>query len=372
MIILIEGLAEYLRSFWNSSFIFEWKKMRRKKQDLDWVNLSFHYHKTDLRFKAVYKDESWNKGKLIEDNILHIHEASSSVHYAQECFEGLKAQTAKDGKILLFRPDLNSKRMNNTANRLLMPQVPETLFLDGIKETVQANYSWIPPYGSGAALYIRPLLIGTGENLGLTPALEYEFRVFVCPVGPYYKGKGLSLISLAVTDIDRAAPCGTGAFKIGANYAGGLLATRKAKELGANEALYLDSKERKYLEEAGSANIIIVTKDEKILTPVSDAILPSVTRKSVMTLAQETLNYKTEERPIHFLDELDNFEEMGACGTAAMISPVGKILHQGKWHKFYKDGKEVGPVIQKLYDSLTKLQKGESEDQFGWTVEIEI
>ncbi|MGK0289121.1 MAG: branched-chain amino acid aminotransferase [bacterium] len=340
------------------------------KQNLDWGLLGFQYHKTDVRFVARFRDGQWSHGELIESEEIRIHEGAPAIHYAQQCFEGLKAQTAKDGSILLFRPDLNADRLISTADRLLMESVPKELFLRGVNEVVKANYSWVPPYGSGASLYIRPLLIGIGENLGLNPAPEYEFRIFVSPVGPYYKGDGLSLISLAVTDIDRAAPQGTGYYKAGANYAGGLLATKKAKELGANEALYLDAKEREYLEEAGSANIIIATKDNALITPKSDAILPSVTRRSIMTIAKEELGMTVESRPIHLMNEIDTFEEMGACGTAAVLSPVGKILVNNQWHKFYEDGEAVGPVMQKLYDLLTQMQKGEREDPYGWTVKV--
>lgn len=341
-----------------------------EKKNLDWANLGFAYHATEYRFRAIYKDGEWSEGEIIEDNHISMHEGAAAIHYAQQCFEGLKAQTAPDGRVLLFRPDLNAKRMNETAERLLMPQVPEELFIRAVKETVAKNLSWVPPHGSGASLYIRPVLMGCGPNLGLRPAPEFEFRVFVSPVGPYYKGDGLSVISLAVTNVDRAAPQGTGHFKAGANYAGGLLATMKAQEMGANEALYLDARERRYLEEAGSANIIVVMKNGALATPFSDAILPSITRRSVCTIAEKELGMKVEIRPIEFLTEVENFVEMGACGTAAVISPVGKVFHNTEWFKFYGDGEEVGPVTQKLYDLLTQLQKGEREDTYGWTVEV--
>lgn len=343
-----------------------------QKKDLDWNSLSFVYMKTDYRFVAQWNEGEWSKGELISDNIVSIHEGSPSLHYAQQCFEGLKAQTAKDGRVLLFRPKLNSIRMDETAKRLLMAPVPEELFMRGVVEAVRANYAWIPPYGSGASLYIRPFLIGTGENLGLRPAMQYEFRVFVSPVGPYYKGGKLSPIKLAVIDIDRAAPKGTGHIKAGANYASGLLATKKAHALGANEALYLDAGERKYLEEAGSANIIVSMTGNRLVTPKSDAILPSVTRRSIMEMGEKEFNMKPEERPIALLEEIDEFEEMAACGTAAVLSPVGEILANNQWYKFYGNGEKVGPVMQKLYDALTQLQKGDREDTYGWTFEVEI
>jgi len=342
------------------------------KKQLNWAELGFQYIKTDYRFTAIYQDGEWSDGGLVSEEEMLIHEGAPSLHYAQQCFEGMKAQTAEDGRILLFRPQLNCERMKRTAPRLLMPQVPDDLFLRAIEETVRANYAWIPPYGSGASLYIRPMLIGVGENLGLNPAQKYEFRVFVSRVGPYYKDAGLAVISLAVSEIDRAAPNGTGSFKAGANYAGGLAATRKAQELGANEALYLDSAEHRYIDEAGSANIIIVMKDGRLVTPASSAILPSITRRSLMELAAEHLNLDTEERPIDLRAEFGQFEEAGACGTAAVLSPVGKIWFDNEWHNIYQDGQTVGPIMQELYDLLIGIQKGEIVDQFSWLYEIEI
>ena len=342
------------------------------KKELNWAELGFQYIKTDYRFTAMYQNGEWSDGGLVSEVEMSIHEGAPSLHYAQQCFEGMKAQTAEDGRILLFRPQLNCERMKRTAPRLLMPQVPDDLFLRAIEETVRANYAWIPPYGSGASLYIRPMLIGVGENLGLNPAQKYEFRVFVSPVGPYYKDAGLAVISLAVSEIDRAAPNGTGSFKAGANYAGGLVATRKAQELGANEALYLDSAEHRYIDEAGSANIIIVMKDGRLVTPASSAILPSITRRSLMELATKNLNLDTEERPIDLRAEFGQFEEAGACGTAAVLSPVGKIWFDNEWHNIYQDGQTVGPIMQELYDLLIGIQKGEIVDQFNWLYEIEI
>ncbi len=342
------------------------------KKDLDWKNLGFEYTKTDYRFSAIYEHGVWSEGELLTSEIIQIHEGAPALHYAQQCFEGLKAQTAKDGRVLLFRPDLNAQRMQITAERLSMPQIPDELFLRAVMEVVRANQSWIPPYGSGASLYIRPLLIGVGENMGLKPAKRYEFRVMVSPVGPYYKSGGLAPISLAVSDFDRAAPHGTGDVKAGANYPGGLYATRKARELGANEALYLDAAEHRYLEEAGSANIIIALSDKRLITPKSDAILPSVTRRSIMSIAETDLGMQTEERAIDLRAEIDSFVEVAACGTAAVLSPVGKIWLDKHWHSFYDKGESVGPVMQKLYDLLCQLQAGEREDKFGWTLEVSL
>ena len=342
------------------------------KQDLDWQNLGFEYTKTDYRFSATYKNGAWSEGGLVSSEMIQIHEGAPALHYAQQCFEGLKAQTAKDGRVLLFRPESNAERMAVTAERLSMPIVPDELFLRGVNEAVRANQSWIPPYGSGASLYIRPLLIGVGENMGLKPAKSYEFRVMVSPVGPYYKSGGLALISLAVSGYDRAAPHGTGDVKAGANYPVGLYATRKAKELGANEALYLDSAEHRYLEEAGSANIIIALADNKLITPKSDAILPSITRRSIMAIAEQEMGMQVEERAIDLRAEIDSFLEVGACGTAAVLSPVAKIWLDEHWHNFYADGEKVGPVMQELYDKLCQLQCGEREDHFDWTLEVEL
>lgn len=343
-----------------------------QKKDLNWAELGFQYSKTDHRFSAVHTNGEWQQGGLVTDDMISVHEGAPTLHYAQQCFEGMKAQTAEDGRVLLFRPDLNWQRMSEAAGRLLMPVVPQDLFMRGVEEAVRANYAWIPPYGSGASLYIRPMLIGVGENLGLKPARQFEFRVFVSPVGPYYKQGGMAVISLAVSEMDRAAPRGTGSFKVGANYAGGLLATRKAQELGANEALYLDAREGRYIDEAGSANIIIATGDGKLITPESQAILPSITRRSLMDIASKQLNMPIEQRAIDLRAEFDNFQEVAACGTAAVLSPVGKIWFDGQWHEVGGAPEAVGPVMQKLYDQLTGIQRGELEDSFGWLHEVEL
>lgn len=343
-----------------------------EKQQIDWSNLGFEYTKTDYRFSATHENGQWSEGELLTSEIIQIHEGAPALHYAQQCFEGMKAQTTRDGRVLLFRPELNSQRMKDTCERLSMPEVPQELFLRGVHEAVKANLSWIPPYGSGASLYIRPLLIGVGANMGLRPATKYEFRVIVSPVGPYYKSDGLSLITLAVSEFNRAAPHGTGDVKAGANYPGGLYATRKAHELGANEALYLDSAEGRYLEEAGSANIIISLADNTLITPKSDAILPSITRRSLMQIAEENLGMKTEHRAIDLREEVESFQEVAACGTAAVLSPVGKIWFDDSWHSFYGNGEQVGPVMQKLYDSLQQIQSGECEDKFDWMQEVHL
>ena len=343
-----------------------------EKKQLNWADLGFQYRQTDFRFSATFADGVWSQGELVSSPVIAVHEGAPALHYAQQCFEGMKAQTAPDGRVLLFRPDLNSERMNQAAGRLLMPEVPNELFIRSVEATVRANYAWIPPHGSGASLYIRPMLIGVGENLGLRTAKSFEFRVFCSPVGPYYKSAGMAVISLAVSDIDRAAPAGTGAFKVGANYAGGLLATRQAQALGANEALYLDSATRTFIDEAGSANIIVAMKGNRLVSPKSNAILPSVTRRSIMTLAEQYLQMQVENRPINLREEIGEFEEVAACGTAAVLSPVGKIWVDGEWQRFYGNGEKVGPGMQKIYDLLVGIQRGELTDKNGWTHEVRI
>ena len=342
------------------------------KKNLDWGDLGFDYIKTDFRYSALCENGEWSAGSLISDEQIVIHEGAPSLHYAQQCFEGMKAQTTADGSVCLFRPALNWERMNATAPRRLIPSVPEELFLNAIEETIRANYPWIPPYGSGAALYVRPMLIGVGENLGLKPAEKYEFRVFVSPVGPYYKDSGMAVISLAVSKFDRAAPNGTGKYKAGANYAGGLLATLNAQDLGANEALYLDSAQNRYIDEAGSANIVIFTKDQKLITPSSEAILPSITRRSVMELAESELSLSTEARPIELRAEFANCQEMAACGTAAVIAPVGKVWFDNDWRTVFQDGESVGPIMSELYELLVGIQRGEKEDKLGWLYNIDL
>jgi branched-chain amino acid aminotransferase len=343
-----------------------------EKKALNWAELGFSYQPTEYRFRAIHKDGHWSEGELITSDMISVHEGAPALHYAQQCFEGLKAQTAPDGRVLLFRPTLNAERMRQAAGRLLMPEVPEELFIRGVEQAVRANYAWIPPHGSGASLYIRPMLIGVGQNLGLKTAKEFEFRVFVSPVGPYYKSAGLAVISLAVSDLDRAAPSGTGNYKIGANYAGGLLATRMAQDLGANEALFLDARERRYIDEAGSANIVVAMKDGRFVTPASTAVLPSVTRRSIMTLAEQEMGLTIEHRAIDLRAEIANFEEVAACGTAAVISPVGRIYVDGQWHRFYGNGELAGPVMQKLYGLLVGIQRGELTDKNNWTHNVSL
>jgi branched-chain amino acid aminotransferase len=339
-----------------------------QKVELDWGNIGFVYRKTDYRYIAYWKDGRWSPGQLVEDNLLTLSEGSTVFHYGQACFEGLKAQTARDGRVLLFRPDQNAQRMSRSAQAILMPALPEDLFVDACQQTVNANLRWVPPYGSGAALYVRPYMIGCGENLGLKPAPEYLFSVFVCPVGPYFKG-GFTPVNFIVSDYDRAAPMGTGAYKVGGNYAASLKPQSIAKAAGYADCVFLDAKTNRYIEEIGSANFFGITHDNKFVTPKSPSILPSITKYSLMHIAAHDFGMTVEERPVA-IDQLDEFTEAGACGTAAVITPIGGISYQGSLHTFYADGQEAGPVTTRLYERLTDIQRGEQEGPADWLVEV--
>lgn len=333
-----------------------------EKAPLDWGKLSFSYMKTDFRYISRWKDGAWDEGQLTGDNMLHIAEGSTSLHYAQQCFEGLKAYTRKDGKIQLFRPDRNSARMNATADRLLMPHVPEAKFIDACEQVVKANWKFVPPYGTGATLYLRPFLIGVGDNIGVHPAKEYIFSVFCMPVGPYFKG-GMAPVNFMVTDYDRAAPHGTGAAKVGGNYAGSLLPHEIAAKAGYADCIYLDPATHSKIEEVGAANFFGITKKGAFVTPLSPSILPSITKYSLLHLAGQ-FGMKTEERDV-YIDNIDEFAEAGACGTAAVITPIGGIYHKGRLHVFHSET-EVGPVTKKLYDTLTGIQYGDIQGPDGW------
>ena len=335
---------------------------------LDWKNLGFSYIKTDYRFIAHWKDGKWDKGELTTDSTLHIHEGSTALHYGQQCFEGLKAYRCKDGSINLFRPDQNAKRMQNTCDRLLMPQVPTELFIRACKEVVKANKKWVAPYGTGATLYLRPFVIGVGENIGVRPAPEYLFCVFCCPVGAYFKG-GMKPSNFLVTDYDRAAPHGTGGVKVGGNYAASLLPHELAAKRQFADAIYLDPKTHTKIEEVGAANFFGITRDNKFITPRSDSILPSITKYSLLHLAKERLGMETIEGDV-YINELDKFAEAGACGTAAVISPIGGIQYGDDFHVFYSET-EVGPITKRLYDELTGIQFGDVEAPEGWIVKVE-
>ena len=335
-----------------------------EKKNLDWGNIGFSYVTTDYRYVSNYKDGKWDEGTLTEDPNVVINECAGILQYCQECFEGLKAYTTEDGSIVTFRPDLNAERMMDSCARLEMPQFPKERFIDAITKLVAANADFVPPYGSGATLYIRPYMFGTNPVIGVKPASEYQFRAFCTPVGPYFKG-GAKPITIRVTDFDRAAPHGTGHVKAGLNYAMSLHAIVDAHKQGYDENMYLDAATRTYVEETGGANFIFVTKDGTVVTPKSDSILPSITRRSILYVAEHYLGLKTEERPVPFT-EVKDFAECGLCGTAAVISPVGKIVDHGNEICFPSGMEKMGPVIQKLYDTLTGIQMGHIEAPEGW------
>ena len=334
------------------------------KKDIDWGNLAFGYSKTDYRYVSNFKNGAWDEGAIITDDMITISECACVLQYAQTCFEGLKAYTTEDGHIVTFRPDLNAERMMTSAARLEMPVFPKERFLDAITKVVAANEDFVPPYGSGATLYIRPYMFGTDAIMGVKPANEYQFRTFCAPVGPYFKG-GAKPITIRVTDFDRAAPNGTGHVKAGLNYAMSLHAIVDAHNQGFNENMYLDAATRTYVEETGGANFMFVTKDGTVVTPKSSSILPSITRRSLLYVAEHYLGLKVEERPIP-LEEVYDMAECGLCGTAAVVSPVGKIVDHGKEILLPSGMDEMGPITKKLYDTLTGIQMGRIEAPEGW------
>ena len=338
------------------------------KKDIDWRNIGFGYMKTDKRYVSLYKNGAWDDGVLTEDDMITISECACVLQYAQTIFEGLKAYTTADGRVVCFRPDLNAERMLDSAARLEMPQFPKERFIDAVVQTVRANMDYVPPYGSDATLYIRPYMFGSDAVIGVKPASEYQFRVFATPVGPYFKG-GVKPITIRVSDFDRAAPHGTGHIKAGLNYAMSLHAIVDAHEKGFDENMYLDAGTRTKVEETGGANFLFVTKDNKIVTPKSDSILPSITRRSLMTVAKDYLGLEVEEREVLF-EEVPAFVECGLCGTAAVISPVGCVNDHGKEIIFANGHEEMGPVITKLRDTLTGIQMGTIEAPEGWIKEI--
>ena len=340
-----------------------------EKKNIDWKNLGFGYIQTDYRFVANYKNGAWDEGTLTEDPNVVINECAGVLQYAQTVFEGMKAYTTKDGRIVTFRPDLNGERMEQSAARLEMPIYPKDKFVEAIIKTIKANEAYVPPYGSGATLYVRPYMFGSNPVIGVKPADEYQFRVLTTPVGPYFKG-GAKPITIRVYDFDRAAPRGTGHIKAGLNYAMSLHAIVDAHKQGYDENMYLDAATRTKVEETGGANFLFVTKDGKVVTPKSNSILPSITRRSLIQVAREYLGLEAEEREI-YLDELKDFAECGLCGTAAVISPVGKIVDHGKEICFPSGMEEMGPVTKKLYETLTGIQMGTIKAPEGWVVEIQ-
>ncbi|MCR4798765.1 MAG: branched-chain amino acid aminotransferase [Lachnospiraceae bacterium] len=339
-----------------------------EKKNIDWGNIGFGYMQSDYRYVSCYKDGKWDDGQLTTDPNITLNECAGVFQYAQTVFEGLKAYTTEDGKIVCFRPDLNASRLADSAKRLEMPVFPEDRFVEAVKQVVKANEAMVPPYGSGATLYIRPYMMGTNPVIGVKPADEYMFRIFVTPVGPYFKG-GAKPITIKVSDFDRAAPHGTGHIKAGLNYAMSLHAIVTAHDEGYAENMYLDPATRSKVEETGGANFIFITKDGKLVTPKSDSILPSITRRSLMVVAEKYLGMEVEHREVA-LSELSDFAECGLCGTAAVISPVGKIVDHGKEICFPSGMDEMGPTIKKLYDTLTGIQMGTIEAPEGWICEI--
>ena len=339
-----------------------------EKKDLDWSNLGFGYVKTDKRYVSNFKNGAWDEGTLTDDADIVLNECAGVFQYAQTVFEGLKAYTTEDGHIVTFRPDLNASRLADSARRLEMPVFPEERFVDAVQKVVEANAAYVPPYGSGATLYIRPYMMGTNPVIGVKPADEYQFRMFCTPVGPYFKG-GAKPITIRVSDYDRAAPCGTGNIKAGLNYAMSLHAIVTAHADGFDENMYLDPKTRTKVEETGGANFIFVTKDNKLVTPKSDSILPSITRRSLVYVAEHYLGMKVEHREVYF-DEVKDFAEAGLCGTAAVISPIGKIVDHGTEILIPSGMEEMGPVTKKLYDTLTGIQMGRIEAPEGWIKRI--
>jgi branched-chain amino acid aminotransferase len=335
-----------------------------EKKNIDWANLGFGYVQTDKRFVSNFKDGAWDEGVLTEDDKVVISECAGVLQYAQTVFEGMKAYTTEDGHIVTFRPDLNASRMAESSKRLEMPVYPEDKFVEAIVKTIEANEAYVPPYGSGATLYVRPYMFGSNPVIGVKPADEYQFRVFTTPVGPYFKG-GVKPLTIRVSDFDRAAPHGTGHIKAGLNYAMSLHAIVDAHQKGFDENMYLDAATRTKVEETGGANFLFITKDNKVVTPKSNSILPSITRRSLMVVAKEYLGLEVEEREV-YMDEVKDFAECGLCGTAAVISPVGKIVDHDKEICFPSGMSEMGPVTKRLYDTLTGIQMGRIEAPEGW------
>lgn len=333
------------------------------KKNIEFDKLSFDYTKTNYSYISYYKDGKWDDGQLVEDDKILISASSPALHYGQQAFEGLKAYRTKDGKIQLFRPDQNAKRLQTSCKRLLMPVIETSKFLEAIQRVVRANEEFIPPYESKATLYIRPYIIGVGNNLGLRPAKEYIFGVFVSPVGPYFKN-GMQPVNFMVSDYDRAAPKGTGDIKVGGNYAASMYPQSIARSLGYSDCIYLDPITHTKIEEVGAANFFAITKDNCFVTPISNSILPSVTKYSLMYIAKHYLGMEVKEEDV-YIDKLDQYIEAGACGTAAVISPIGGIYYKDKLHVFYSE-KEVGPISKKLYETLVKIQYGDIEAPEGW------
>ncbi|MGL4991854.1 MAG: branched-chain amino acid aminotransferase [Sarcina sp.] len=337
-------------------------------ENIDWNNLGFSYIKTDLRYVSYFKNGSWDDGILSSDNNITISESSPCLHYGQQCFEGLKAYRTKNGDVQLFRVDENAKRINESAKKLLMPEIPLQKFIDACINVVKANIDFVPPYGTDATLYLRPYYIGIGDNIGVNPAKEYLFSVFATPVGAYFKD-GLTPSNFMVSDYDRAAPLGTGGNKVGGNYAASLSSHLIATKKGFADCIYLDPLTHTKIEEVGAANFFGITKNNEFITPASPSILPSITKKSLMYIAKNYLNIPVFERDV-FIDKLNEFTEAGACGTAAVITPIGGIEYNNNLHVFHSIT-DVGPYTKKLYDILHGIQFGEITAPPNWIFKIE-
>lgn len=337
--------------------------------NIDWKNLPFGYFKTDYNVRCYYRNGHWGRLEISSSEKINIHMAATALHYGQEAFEGMKAFRGEDCKIRVFRWEQNAQRMRDSARGIMMPEVPDSLFKEAMVEVIKHNEKYMPPCGSGSSLYLRPLLIGTGPQVGVKPAEEYLFMIFVTPVGPYFK-EGFTPVKIQINRAyDRAAPKGTGRYKVGGNYAASLQAAKIAHDDGFASVLFLDAKEQKYIDEAGPANFFGI-KDNTYITPLSDSILPSITNKSLMTLAEE-MGMKVERRKVP-VEELPTFEEVGACGTAAVITPIREINDRDTGESYYycKDG-NAGPISTKLYDRLRDVQEGRVEDKFGWVTLID-
>lgn len=336
------------------------------KADLDWGSLPFGYVKTDYNIRFHYKDGKWSEGVLSQDENISVSIASPGLHYGQQAFEGMKAFSTVDGRVVIFRPEENALRLQRSCERIYMPQFPVDTFVEATKKVVAANLRFVPPFGTGASLYIRPVMFGSGPKVGLGPAAEYDLVIFVTPVGPYYKGGFKPVRALVVDQFDRAAPAGTGDCKVGGNYAAGLRGDQYAHDKGYSVVLFLDPKEKKYVDEFGTSNFIGI-KGNTYLSPNSSTILPSITNKSLAQLA-EHLGMTVERRPVA-IDEVPALDEVGAVGTAAVLTPMSSITYHDKEMKF-GDGTTVGPVLTKLYEMYTRIQTGQEKDPFGWLVEV--
>ncbi len=338
-----------------------------QKADLDWSNLDFGYRKTDCNIRFLWRDGRWDEGVLTPDEIIPIHMAATCLHYGQECFEGLKAFESKQGDVVVFRIEENARRMMRSCRKIHMEPFPKEMFIAAVERVVKANVKYVPPHGTGASLYIRPLVIGTGPQVGVKPSTEYMFLIFVTPVGPYFK-TGFKPVDLIVEEeVDRAAPLGVGDVKVGGNYAAGLRATLAAKQKGYTEVLYLDAREKRYLDESGPANFYGITKDGQYVTPDSESILPSITNMSIVTLAEE-MGLRPARRPVD-VEEIFGFQEAGCCGTAAVITPVGSITYRDRKVVYAQDG-QAGRYSTALYNKLIAIQVGDEPDPYGWVRKI--